>query len=568
MVVFCIHIYKIVGTNLPYRAMNQRQLYCETHELVNSFNVTRTKLLLDSFANDSSEKSKIIQKQIEDLEYGHDEAQFLALLFQYLDCVDRDRQQLLLENNMLRDELNYINDQFKIVDQNVISLEEQQRQDQFDKEIQALNELLERDLKFNTADVSNLMHEKEYAIDVSNDNIAPEIPTRTKVAATYFTKYLNEGNFDVAVPTCQRFINELQSNHADRLEVAAMLEIQVMAFRNDLQFIDAANMLKTTLTIYDEMLQVGDPLILITLKNLVQLYGMMNLCTDDQNPAKQLMNMAITSENLSNFDTAAKLYREVLEIYEQLLGNGLFFEERSISGRERLSDDSVHQGQHKKIKNQEHNLKLEENVISHRNEISAPAVEETRPNQKHYGVPKHCISPCNCNSCEGFEEEERARMLCDLVFEGLPEMSFNNKKEQLKDAVCKIGGVFGVPIKESDILTCYRIGRVQEKRGPRTVIVTYKSKATRNAVYYAYRKKRNLMFKDIFPETNSQVRVYISERLTASCCNLLRRCAALKKRNIIEKFFTMNGRLYIQRIIQADKELATPELIESLEKSL
>lgn len=174
---------------------------------------------------------------------------------------------------------------------------------------------------------------------------------------------------------------------------------------------------------------------------------------------------------------------------------------------------------------------------------------------------------CSCESCEGLEGEERAGMLRDLVLEGLPDMSFNNNnKEKLKAAVCKISGALDVFIQEADILTCYRIGRKEEKRGPRTVIVTYKLKATRDALYHAYMKKRNLVVKDIFPDTNSQARIYISERLTAACKYLFRRCAALKKRNIIARFFTMNGRPYIKQILSTDSELATLELIESLEQ--
>lgn len=529
--------------------MNLRHLENKTEELVNSFSTMRTKLLLDSFAKDDSEEIKEIHKQIDDLEHGLEETEFLALLLKYLKSVELDRQQLRLENDILRDELNYISDKIIIVDQNVISddHEEQQRQDRFDNEIRTLNELLEKDVEFSEADVSTLMRVEE-VINVSSDNIAQEIPMRTKVAATYFTKYLNEYNFDVAVPTCQRFIKDMESNkHADRLEVAAMLEIQAMAYRNDLQFFDAANLLKKTLTIYDEMLEVDNPLILITLKNLIQIYGMMDPYADEQNLTNPLLNRAITSENQNNFDAAIKLYRQILEIYEQPLNN---VSEYWSSAGKRLADGSLQQEQSKKAKN-----------------------VKTLTNQQNNnrGGGKKCIFPCYCEFCESIMIEKRAKMQAEFVLAGFPEMPFTDCSDDFT-AVCKLGRYFNVNIKRKDIILCYRAGLGNGTILPRTLFVTFRLQAIRDAIYYAYMKTvnldaHNLKVKDIFPSTTSTDRIFISERLTKPDRELYRRCAYLKKSKIIDRYFTQYGRVYIQRKTNDESELATDELIKMFEQS-
>lgn len=536
--------------------MNLMQLDRGTNELVESLNKLRNKM--HNFLESDPEESKVIYKLMKDLENVQKEATFLAIMAEHLHSVELDRQQLLLENDMLRDELKCIKDKLKIVDLHAFSLEEQQRQDQFDTEMRALDEMLEMDLKFSGADVSTFMREEE-VIDVSSENIDAVIPMRTKTAATYFTKYLNEGNFDVAVSTCERFIKEFESdNHSDRLELAAMLEIQAMAFRNDSKLKEAANMLKKTLTIYDAMLPVDNPLILITLKNLAQLYEMIDRDfsnhTDGRDFSNQLMNMANTCENLCNFDSAVKLYRQVLDIYEKMSVNV------SSSTSKMLAIDSVHQAQFQKAKTYENNV------------ILTPAVE-TRPNQQNNKksqncISQNCISQCSCDSCESLEREERALMLSDLVLENLPEMPFNNKKEDLKDVVCKIGRALDVTMNKEDIRTCYRVGRADEKNYRRSVIVTFKVKTIRDAVYYAYLKKRYLMIKDVFHGSNSEVRVYISERLTAACKQLYRRCSVLKKQKIIDRFFTKNGRLYLQKLFNFDSEVVTPELLKSLENKI
>lgn len=372
--------------------MNSVQLTRDTFELVDSFKELYTKL--PSFAKELgservSEKTLFIIDQIKkDLKRGLEEAEFLALLAEYLFGLERDRQKLLLDNDLLRDELNYINVKLQIADQKVFDLEVLQRQEQFDCEIRIMDELLGKDLEFGSSDgdlnditfEENLTIEVEdYYIDkaridlVTDSSNCTEIATLSKVATTYFAKYLNDGQFEVAVPMCYSAVKELQSSNADhRNEIAIMLEILTKAHRDNQQYAEAATVLEQALAIYDETLNADNPLIVTTLNNLAQLYSKCDryaeaepMCqraleliksrSDSSNSnvrkselVQQLNNMAIVYQNQNIYDSAAKHYREALDICENSSQNVTFTAECVNGTRKRLAGIYLHQKQFKK----------------------------------------------------------------------------------------------------------------------------------------------------------------------------------------------------------------------------
>lgn len=372
--------------------MNPVQLTRETFELVDSFKGLCTKLF--GFAkelgyDEEPEKTVLIREQIKkDLKQGLDEAEFLAILAEYLYGLERDRQKLLLDNDLLRDELSYINVKLQIADQRVIDLEMLQRQEQFENEIRAMDELLGKDLEFGSSDgdVNDITFEENLTIEVedwynekcrmnlvTDSSSCTEITKLSKVATTYFTKCLNDRQFEVAVPLCHRVVKDLQLSNADhRHEVAIMLEILTMAHRDRQQFAEAATMLKQALTIYDETLKADNPLIVTTLNNLAQLYskcdryaeaeplcrraleliksksGISNTDVSKSDLAQQLNNMAIVFQNQRSYDTAAKHYREALDIYEDSSQNMSFTAECVNGTRKRLAGIYLHQKQFKK----------------------------------------------------------------------------------------------------------------------------------------------------------------------------------------------------------------------------
>lgn len=206
--------------------------------------------------------------------------------------------------------------------------------------------------------------------------------------------------------------------------------------------------------------------------------------------------------------------------------------------------------------------KLDENVEMLRNEMSTALSEEGQ-------LLRGAVSTTNCNSCDKLEDRlenmERLSFQRDLVLEGLPLMSGNNSKENLHEAVGRVCRYYGVTFEPQDISYCFRAGRNGKGYGTRPVIISFKSKSTRNALYFAYMKNRNLRLNDIVSNTQISSRIYITERITAKCKQLLRRCAALKKKNTIVKYYTRDGRLYIEKGPNSGAELVTSCLVGELE---
>lgn len=183
----------------------------------------------------------------------------------------------------------------------------------------------------------------------------------------------------------------------------------------------------------------------------------------------------------------------------------------------------------------------------------------------------HNTAVSACVSCVKLEERvesiERAGYQLDLVLEGLPLMlTKNNTKENLYEAVGEISAFYNVGLERADIFYCFRAGREIKGRGPRPVIIGFRQKAARDALYYAYMKKRDLLLRDIVTTSDIASRLYITERITAACKQLLRRCAALKKAKVIAKYYTRNGKLFIERNLNSGAELATACLVEALER--
>lgn len=206
--------------------------------------------------------------------------------------------------------------------------------------------------------------------------------------------------------------------------------------------------------------------------------------------------------------------------------------------------------------------KLEESVLALRDEMAF--IAKDIPSKNTGDVTK-------CGSCMKLEERveniERTGFQHDLVLEGLPLMLLkNNARENLREAVGAISVFYNVGLTPNDIFYCFRAGREGKGRGPRPVIIGFKQKAARDALYYAYMKKRDLTLRDVITTSDIASRLYITERITAACKQLLRRCAALKKAKVIMKYYTRNGKLFIERSLDSGAELATACLVEALER--
>lgn len=178
-----------------------------------------------------------------------------------------------------------------------------------------------------------------------------------------------------------------------------------------------------------------------------------------------------------------------------------------------------------------------------------------------------------CDSCllvgHRVETIERQSLLCNLVLDGLPSLSSDNHREDLPGVVIELANIVKVTLKRHDIISCYRIpvrreGGSAVTRSP-PVIIKFTQQSVRDRFYFAYLQEHNLMLRDLLPQHPISSRLYLSEHITAECKSLLRRCAALKKKKIIVRFFTRNGKLfYVQRQNEVPTQ-ATPQRVSELE---
>lgn len=185
------------------------------------------------------------------------------------------------------------------------------------------------------------------------------------------------------------------------------------------------------------------------------------------------------------------------------------------------------------------NVRLEENVSSLREEMSA--LVEIRTIQ-HDAVPK--INACD--TCIKLEERVESIQPDNyqryLVLDGIPLVLVNNTKDENLHVVA-VCNSYNVGLLPGGIAYCFRTGRESKGR----VIVAFKNKFTRDALYYAYLKHHSLHLKDVFTESDIASRIYITERITVSCKLLLRRCAVLKRNKVISKYYSRNRTLHLKK---------------------
>lgn len=177
-----------------------------------------------------------------------------------------------------------------------------------------------------------------------------------------------------------------------------------------------------------------------------------------------------------------------------------------------------------------------------------------------------------CDSCllvgHRVESMERQSLLANLILDGLPSLSVDNRQEDLPAAIIKLANIVKVTLQKDDIISCYRIPVRRSSAVTRCapVIIKFRHQAVRDHLYFSYLQKRNLMLSDLLPQHPISSRLYLSEHITAQCKSLLRRCAALKKKKQIVRYFTRNGKLYLTRRHEDDPTLATPQLVGELEE--
>lgn len=359
----------------------------KTHRALRTFGTLESRMqqaTADLNRIEEPAKWEVMNSYLAELSQGLEEVQFLALVSDYLLGIQRERAQLQQENDLLRDELSYVRSKMIRAEEKIVTIEEEQRNSEFSREMARFDAALSGDIDFETAIddwivEQDEMHSDEYdedeAEEISKHNalfdslftrttsvergdydsqfggnetlinnsvchhndseIEHEMTFRTKTAMKYFTKYLNEGRFDIAEPLCHAMIAELQDcNDSSKRDLAVALEILAITDRENHRYSEAADHLKLALNIYEETLDADHPIIVATLNNLAHIYGKCDqydqaepLCErallirqtrSEYRPrdvARQHNNMAIIHQQQRSFGSAIRHYKKALNIY-------------------------------------------------------------------------------------------------------------------------------------------------------------------------------------------------------------------------------------------------------------
>ncbi|KAK1900147.1 Kinesin light chain 1 [Dissostichus eleginoides] len=279
------------------------------------------------------EKSGIIRQSLERIELGLSEAQVMMALSAHLGSLEAEKQKLRAqvrrlcqENQWLRDELAGAQQRLQDSEQEVVTLEEQNRHLQF------MSSIRKYDLDEPQLDDKDASSTKESLDDL--------FPTEDEQQSQSKTLYASQGRYEVAVPLCKQALEDLEkSSGHTHPDVATMLNILALVYRDQNKYKEAANLLNDALAIREKTLGMDHPAVAATLNNLAVLYGKRGkykeaepLCkraleirekvlgTDHPDVAKQLNNLALLCQNQGKYQEVEQYYERALHIYQSKLG--------------------------------------------------------------------------------------------------------------------------------------------------------------------------------------------------------------------------------------------------------
>ncbi|ETE64429.1 Kinesin light chain 1, partial [Ophiophagus hannah] len=298
----------------------------EHNSILQSLLETLKCLKKDDETNLVEEKSNMIRKSLEMLELGLSEAQVMMALSNHLNAVESEKQKLRAqvrrlcqENQWLRDELANTQQKLQKSEQSVAQLEEEK------KHLEFMNQLKKYDDDISPSEDKDADSAKEPL-----DDLFPNDEDDQGQGSRY----------EVAVPLCKQALEDLEktSGH-DHPDVATMLNILALVYRDQNKYKDAANLLNDALAIREKTLGKDHPAVAATLNNLAVLYGKRGkykeaepLCKraleirekvlgkDHPDVAKQLNNLALLCQNQGKYEEVEYYYQRALEIYQTKLG--------------------------------------------------------------------------------------------------------------------------------------------------------------------------------------------------------------------------------------------------------
>ncbi|CAL8362955.1 unnamed protein product [Merluccius merluccius] len=308
------------------------------------------------------EKSLIIHQSLERIELGLGEAQVMMALSAHLGSLEAEKQKLrsqvrrlCQENQWLRDELAVAQQRLQEREQEVVTLEEQNRHMQFmasirkydqdapaqdDKDPSSNKESLDDLFPTEEEEQSQMSQPRHSCAAAAAQQGGYEIPARLRTLHNLVIQYASQGRYEVAVPLCKQALEDLEkSSGHTHPDVATMLNILALVYRDQNKYKEAANLLNDALEIREKTLGLDHPAVAATLNNLAVLYGKRGkykeaepLCkraleirekvlgTEHPDVAKQLNNLALLCQNQGKYQEVEQYYERALHIYQNRLG--------------------------------------------------------------------------------------------------------------------------------------------------------------------------------------------------------------------------------------------------------
>nr|CAD2194856.1 unnamed protein product [Meloidogyne enterolobii] len=325
------------------------------------------------------EKTSIVDRNLENILLGVEEAQVMVALASHFQNLEADKQKykaqvrrLCQENAWIRDELNSTQQQLRTAMQNIAQLEEENKHLKFMNSIKKFDEDLpeladKEGIKLNNnvqQAMSIIQHYRnlvlamrrrickikntsgQYSMPTPANAMAAsatagyDIPQRLKTLHNLVITYAAQGRYEVAVPLCKQALEDLEKNNGhDHPDVATMLNILALVYRDQRKYKEAATLLNEALAIRERCLGEDHPAVAATLNNLAVLHGKRGkykdaepLCkraleirekvlgADHPDVAKQLNNLALIYQNQGLYDEVEKYYKRALKIYEAKFG--------------------------------------------------------------------------------------------------------------------------------------------------------------------------------------------------------------------------------------------------------
>jgi len=326
------------------------------------------------------EKRGLIEKSLEMIDLGLDEAHVMSALASHLQSVEAEKQKLrsqvkrlCQENAWLRDELATTQQKLQASEQVTAQLEEEKKHLEFMNSMkkydsdgiqdenanEASNDAAVASMVASSAGTSDdqfasgaLSKEEGGNVAGGDDddvrgggssplpqshyvqqaNAGYEIPARLRTLHNLVIQYASQGRYEVAVPLCKQALEDLEktSGH-DHPDVATMLNILALVYRDQNKYKEAANLLNDALTIREKTLGENHPAVAATLNNLAVLYGKRGKYKDAEPLCKRALEIREKVLGSDHPDVAKQLnnlallcqnqgkYEEVEKYYQRAL---------------------------------------------------------------------------------------------------------------------------------------------------------------------------------------------------------------------------------------------------------